>query len=137
MEELPSNARDAMDIVLDWIKAAADVSFRHTGGKKCLKEFDDGNWEQFKGVYSGSFWRVSRDNLRRAATLHGILTTIYTLEKDPKATEADFESFVKAGLQVRDICKTHLEALLKSRQVDLDPDQNGTIRGQWCSWPSR
>jgi hypothetical protein len=118
--------------------ASADVSFRHDEGQKCLTTFDRENFKTFECYFNGGNWDKSHDNLRRAATLHGILTTIFTLQYDPMRTEAHYESFVDAGVMVRDICKTHLEAELRARGRTGAPDPcKGGVRGQWCSWPSR
>jgi hypothetical protein len=134
MEE-PRDARDAMDIILRWIQAAADVSFLHEG-RVCLEQFNARNFDRFNVVFSATMWAHSRDNLRRAATTHGQLTTFLTLEKDPNRKEADFDAFIEAGKWVRDHCRLHMEAVLKSRSLDAKPDHVGTVRGMWCSWPS-
>jgi hypothetical protein len=133
--ETPRDATDAMEIILEWIRAAADVSFRHEG-RRCMELFHSRNFDRFHVVFSQEMWARSRDMLKGAATKHGILTTDYTRQGDPDATEADLNAFIRAGKEVRDSCHATMVAQHVKRGTDPEPDSEGTIRGMWCSWPS-
>jgi hypothetical protein len=131
----PQDARDAMNIILGWIRDSTRLSYLHEG-RVCLEQFDARNFPQFNVVFSPKMWANSRASLKEATTIHGYLTTKYTLDHKPSAKEADFDQFIRAGKEVRDFCHLKVLELLSERGIRADPDAKQTIRGMWCSWPS-